>query len=488
MKSITEAAVQVKRPEKIVQFGEGGFLRAFVDWMVDILNEKAGFDGNVVIVQPIERGLCAELAAQNCLYTTVLRGVQGGKTVEDTRLIRSVSRCVNPYADFAGFLALAENPDLRFVVSNTTEAGIAYGEGDKAGDKPPRSFPAKVTAFLYHRYRHFAGDPARAPVFIPCELIEKNGGKLRELVFRCAAEWGLGAEFAAWLEHCDFCSSLVDRVVSGYPRDEAGRLWEKTGYRDDFLDAAEIFHLWVIETKRDYSRELPFDRAGLNVIWTDDMSFYRTRKVRILNGAHTSGVLAGFLAGLDTVGDCIADPLVNSFFRKAIFDEIIPSMDGDKDALIDYAGDVLERFANPYIRHLLLSISLNSVSKFKTRVLPSIKGFLEKTGKPPKLLSFSLAALIAFYKGKNLANGELTGTRTGENACSYPIKDDKDVLKTFEAIYGGAADEIVPAVLRKAEWWGEDLSALPGLEAAVGGALASIREKGMRAAVAEVVR
>ena len=495
MRKINETIKAVKRPEKVLQYGEGGFLRAFVDWMIDILNEKTGFNGSAVIVQPLERGMGDTLNAQDCLYTAILRGVQDGQTGEQIRAIRSVSRCINPYTPdgFSAYMQCAENPDLRFVVSNTTEAGIAYRGGEGLDDAPQRSFPGKVTAFLYRRFQCFKGDPAKALVFIPCELIDKNGDKLKAIVLRCAAEWNLGDGFVRWLEACDFCNSLVDRVVSGYPQEEAEALTKRLGYEDALLDAAELFHLWVIETRRDHTPELPFREAGLNVIWTQDMSFYRTRKVRILNGAHTASVPAAFLYGLETVEACTRDPLIASFMKKAIFEEIIPSIDGPNGgstaALEQYARDVLERFANPYIKHRLLSITLNSVSKFKTRVLPSITGFFQKRGELPPALTFSMAALIAFYEGADFEGGKLTGVKG-----AYPIMDDEPVLREFEALYRDHAAHtpenaraITHAALAQSGWWGEDLSALTGFEAAVAPSLAIIRTEGVKAAIGRIL-
>ncbi|SHO51144.1 tagaturonate reductase [Desulfopila aestuarii] len=490
MKAITDVQKPVKRPERILQFGEGNFLRAFSDWMIDITNEKTDFNGNVVLIQPIERGLAEMINNQHGLYTTVLRGVQDGKTVEELRLINSVSRCINPYSEYDEYLKCAENPDLRFILSNTTEAGIAWSATDKPDDQPQQSFPGKVTSFLAHRFRHFSGDTSKGLVFIPCELIDKNGDKLKEYVLRHAAAWNLDDDFIDWVNTaCDFCNSLVDRIVPGYPKEEAAGLTNKTGYIDNLLDAAEIFHLWVIETRKDYSKEFPLVAAGLNVIWTKDMSFYRTRKVRILNGAHTLTVPAAFLYGLDTVEECIKDELVYRFMKKGIYDEIIPSMDGDETELKTYASDVLERFANPYIKHLLLSITLNSVSKFKTRDLPSLIAFIGKTGKVPPALAFSLAALIAFYQGTEIVNGELEGVRNGK---PYAIKDDLAVLQRFAALYreGGEADErarkITKAVLSDSSWWGEDLTSYAGLEDQVSLGLEMIWSEGMKAALEKV--
>ena len=483
MKSIMETQKPVTRSEKIVQFGEGNFLRAFVDWLVDITNEKTGFNGNVVLVQPLGQGMGDMINEQKGLYTTVLRGVQEGKTVEELRTINSVSRCINPYGDYETYIKLSESPDIRFIISNTTEAGIAWRDGEILDEKPQASFPGKVTAFLYHRFKHFSGATDKGLVFIPCELIDKNGDKLKEYVLRHIEEWKLGKDFTNWvLTACDFCNSLVDRIVPGYPKEEAERLCEKAGYKDNLLDAAEIFHLWVIETKRDYRKELPFTEAGLNVIWTDDMSFYRTRKVRILNGAHTMTVPAAFLYGLETVEECIKDPLVIKFMKKGIFEEIIPSMDGNKAELEKYALDVLERFANPYIRHLLISITLNSVSKFKTRDLPSIIGYIQKQGKVPPALSCSLAALIAFYEGTEITDGALKGNR---KIGAYQIKDDVAVLERFASLYrdhGKDSAFIVHSVLTDASWWGEDLTAYAGLESAVLTHFNTIRNDGAKAA------
>ncbi|MFA6845382.1 MAG: tagaturonate reductase, partial [Sphaerochaetaceae bacterium] len=366
MKSIIDVKKPVDRPVRVMQYGEGNFLRAFVDWQFDNLNEKTDFNGNIVLIQPLDRGMGDMINEQQGLYTTVLRGVQNGKPVVEYRAINSVKKCLNPYnpTQYEEYMALAESDTLRFVISNTTEAGISYHEGDKLEDKPQVSYPAKVCAFLYHRFQAFKGDMSKGLIFIPCELIEKNGDNLKKIVELYATEWNLDKDFKNWLENaCDFCNSLVDRIVPGYPKLEADKICEELGYKDNLLDSAEIFHLWVIEChKNTHEDELPFTKAGLNVVWTDDMSFYRTRKVRILNGAHTMFVPAAFQYGLDTVRDSIEDPIMIKFIKKGLFEEIIPSMDGDKDMLVKYAGDVLERFDNPYIRHLLLSITLNSTS------------------------------------------------------------------------------------------------------------------------------
>ncbi len=495
MKPIHTVYTPVQRPERILQFGEGNFLRAFVDWMVDILNEQGDFNGNVVAVQPIAQGMGELINSQNGLYTTALRGVQGGKSVEEMRTITSLSRVLNPYAahDWAAYLQVIESPLLRFVVSNTTEAGIAYVSEDFHADSVQRSFPAKVCALLHHRYTHFRGDASKGLVFIPCELIDKNGEMLKSIVLRHSDEWGLEEGFKRWVEEaCDFLNSLVDRIVPGYPKDEAEAFGQRLGYEDKVLVSAEIFHLWVIEyQRRSYEDELPFASAGLNVNWTDDMSFYRTRKVRILNGAHTMSVLAAYQAGHQTVQECIADKdLLYPFMHNGIFDEIITSMDGSKEELSSYAADVLERFANPYNPHQLLSISLNSVSKFKTRNLPSLLGYVEKKKSLPKRLVFALAALIAFYEGTQFDGSALRGSRGGQ---AYLIQDSADILAVFQRLYqqGGTATQkarrLAGAVLSTTTWWGVDLTKVEGLEAMVEEYLTKIWTVGMAAALKEVV-
>ncbi len=494
MQSITETIVKKERPVKAIQFGEGNFLRAFIDYQIDILNEKAGFNGDVIMVQPLERGMGDMINAQNGLYTTVLRGIENGKEVENFRKITCVRGCLNPYTQFDEYMAQAENPDLRFVFSNTTEAGIAYDPEAKLEDRPQKSFPGKVTAFLYKRFKTFGGDNGKGLIFIPCELIDKNGATLRKYVLQHARDWKLEESFTSWIENaCSFCNSLVDRIVPGYPRAEADKIQEKLGYSDNLLDAAESFLFWAIEyPDRSHEDELPTSKAGLNVVWTDDMTFYRTRKVRILNGAHTMSVLAAYQTGLDTVEQCMHSELISTFMHKGLFDEIIPSMDGDKALLTSYAGDVLERFKNPYIVHLLLSISLNSTSKFKTRDLPSLLGYIEKYNRLPKILTFSLAALISFYEGTEREADALKGNRNGE---TYLIKDNPEVLDKFQALYSAdyadnkdKAGKIAHEILGLTSWWGLDLTTIDGFEKAVADNLQMIWNEGMTKAIETVLR
>lgn len=375
------------RKEKVIQFGEGGFLRGFADWMLQIINEKTDFGGSVVVVQPIEKGMCDALSAQNCEYTHICRGAEG----VETKKIDVISRCIKPYENFDEYLKLAENPDFRFVISNTTEAGIAFDKNDACDMRPPRSFPAKLTLLLKKRFDL----GLKGFIFLPCELIDKNGARLKETVLQYASLWSLGEGFIKWVEAENiFCNTLVDRINTGYPSGEENPLMKN----DKMLNTSEYFHLWVIEGPKSLLCELPFDKAGLNVIVTDNMEMYRTRKVRILNGAHTSMVCKGLLEGFDTVKSCMDDKNMRCFIEGCIFEEIIPSLDYPKAEMEDYAVSVLKRFENPYINHYLSSISLNSVSKFKVRVLPSVLSYKEKFGKLPERLTLALFNLIKFYK------------------------------------------------------------------------------------------
>ena len=416
----------MKAKERIIQFGEGGFLRGFVDYFFQKLNDKGLFEGSVVVVQPIKTGMCDMLTAQNCEYNLFLRGVDNGKVVDEHTHIDVISRCINPYKDYEEYLSLAKNPDSRFIVSNTTEAGIVYEDDNKLSDAPANSFPAKLTALLYERFK--AGLPGF--IILSCELIDHNGEELLKCCKKYALKWELGEDFGLWLERENsFCSTLVDRIVTGFPRDEHKALEERIGQSDNMMDTAEIFHLWVIQGN--HEDELPLQKAGFNVVWTDNVDPYKKRKVRILNGAHTSMVLAARLYGLETVGECMKDERVSSLLRKSVFEEIIPTI-GDTEDNRKFGEAVFERFANPFIKHQLLSIALNSVSKFRARVLPTILEYKAKNGQYPKILSFSFAALIAFYK-------------TDE------ANDSKEVVKFMK-------NASVADILKREDYWGEDLS------------------------------
>ncbi|MCL2051144.1 MAG: tagaturonate reductase [Lachnospiraceae bacterium] len=388
-----------KRPEKVLQFGEGAFLRAFADYIFDVLIEKELFDGSITVVQPLPEGTLPFLALQDGLYTLLVKGLNNGGEINEKRIISCIQNYINPYEDYESYLNCARNPVLRYIISNTTEAGIRYEEGNFLSQKPPQSFPGKITAFLYERYKHFNGDIAKGLVFLPCELIENNGMNLRKIILLYADEWGLDKAFGDWVVKANtFCDTLVDRITTGFPANEAQEIYTELGYHDKLLDISEPFYFWAIEGPAWLKDELRFHEAGLNVIITDDISQYKTRKVRLLNGAHTASVPAALLCGLSTVGEMMADEDLNKYLHKALFEELIPSFPIPTDELKDFASAVLDRFANPYVRHELKSIMLNSVSKFEVRVLPAIYDYYFKFSSLPKLLTFSLAALITYYQ------------------------------------------------------------------------------------------
>ncbi len=408
------------RKLKVIQFGEGGFLRGFVDWMLQIVNEKTDFNGGVTVVQPIKNGLCDVLTEQSCVYTHLCRGIEG----VDIKKIDVIANCVKPYDDFDSYIKLAENKDYRFIVSNTTEAGIVFDDTNKITDRPANTFPAKLTQLLARRFELGLD----GFVFLPCELIDKNGEKLKECILRYADLWSLGNDFKAWIEKENiFCNTLVDRINTGYPKDEK----IDVGYNDKMLNTSEYFHLWVISGYDKLFCELPFDKCGLNVIVTSELERYRTRKVRILNGSHTSMIPYALLCGVETVGECLKNETISAHLKKCQ-EEIVASLDMDKNEANEYANAVMERFANPYIKHLCQSIALNSVSKFKVRVLPSILEYERKFGVAPSQLLFSLAKLIEFYK---------KGTPNDSEEVTLKLKN-------------GTVREILGDI----SLWGEDLS------------------------------
>lgn len=374
--------------ETVIQFGEGNFLRGFFDYFLDVMNKKGLYDGRAVVIQPREGGKCEKLNAQGCKYNLYLRGIENGETLNEHCLVESISRGIDPYKNYEEYMALADNPDLRFVVSNTTEAGIAFDDSCDFGDKPCKSFPGKLTQLLFERYRK----GLKGFVFLPCELIDNNGDELKKCILKYAELWRLSDGFIKWIsEENTFCNTLVDRIVTGYPNDGT----QEKHPEDKFLDTAEIFHLWVIEG--DFEKELPLKKAGFNVIWTDDAKPYKKIKVRILNGAHTSLVAGAILSGLETVGEAMSDDTASAFLNKAMNGEILPVIGKNEDS-VKFASDVLDRFRNPFIHHKWRSIALNSVSKFSVRVLPTILEYKELFGSYPKCLSMSMAYLIYFYK------------------------------------------------------------------------------------------
>ena len=463
--------------ERILQFGEGNFLRAFANWMIHEMNHHANFDAGTVVVQPIANGLIKTLNDQDGLYTLYINGIKNGEVLSERKVIDCIKRGINPYEDYDAYLANAENPNLRFVISNTTEAGISYNPEDKLDDAPQASFPGKLTALLYKRFHFFNGASEKGLIVIPCELIDRNGDNLKKIVLQYAIDWNLGKDFISWINNYNiFCNTLVDRIVPGYPRDKMDTITKELGYIDNLVVEGEQFHLWVIEAPDSVKNEIPAKTCGLNIVFTNNMEPYRTRKVRILNGAHTSLVPVSYLYGIDKVRESLEDEVVGKFIQDAIFEEICPTLDLPEQELIQFSNAVLERFRNPYLEHDLISISLNSISKYKTRVLPSVLEYIKRENALPKRLLFSLAALIAFYRGDR-------------NGVNIPIKDDQSVLDFFAAQWVAFdVNDIAKATLQNIDFWGQDLTQFNGLLEEVTTSLNAITKHGMKEALNDFMK
>lgn len=479
MENLNRRTVQAQsRPDKIIQFGEGNFLRAFVDWIIWNTNKATDFNAGVVVVQPIEKGMVDVLNSQDGLYHVNLQGIDNGKPVDSIEMIDVINRGINPYRDFDDYIALAENPDIRFVISNTTEAGIAYDPSCRLEDRPASSYPGKLVQLLYHRYEFFKGDVSKGLIIFPCELIFLNGKELKKCIYQYIDLWNLGEGFKAWFEQaCGVYCTLVDRIVPGYPRDTIGQILGRIGIEDKMVVKAEIFHLWVIEAPEEIAEEFPAPKAGLNVLFVPSEAPYHARKVTLLNGPHTVLSPVGYLSGLDTVRECVEDELIGKFVRKVMFGELLETLDLPKAELEQFADAVLERFVNPYVKHFVTSIMLNSFPKYKTRDLPGLKTYLERKGSLPEGLVLGLAAIITYYKGGK--RGDVEIVPNDDAAIMALLKDlwaSGDCAKVAEGVL--AASDLI---------WGEDLNLIPGLTAAVTEKLELIAAKGMRAAVESII-
>lgn len=467
-------------PEKILQFGEGNFLRAFVDWQVQVLNEKTDFNGSIVVVQPKGFEMIEKLKRQDGLFTLYLQGIKDGCHVNEQMVIDSINRGINLFTEYQAYIELAAKEELRFIISNTTEAGIAYDPNDKLNDQPQNSFPGKLTAFLFHRFQAFSGDPKRGCIIIPCELIENNGVLLKVLVLKYAQNWNLGSGFINWIDQANtFCSSLVDRIVPGFPSDTFGEKTDMLGYQDELMVVGEQYHLWVIEGPEWIKHELPFSGTGLNTMIVKDLTPFRTRKVRILNGAHTAMTPIAYLSGLETVEDAVSDKEVGSFIRELIREEIIPTLKGNSADLENYAEEILTRFANPFIRHYLMSISLNSISKFITRNLPTLIDYIKKTNVLPTRMVFALSCLIYFYRGK----------RGDENIS---LQDRTETLEFFQSTWEMYENKkinlnlLAERVLCETKIWEMNLNTISNLTDTVAIHLRLIEQLGVRNALIEL--
>lgn len=460
--------LEIKLPIKIVQFGEGNFLRAFIGYAFQELNKTVDFNAGIAVVQPIESGLVNMLNNQDGLYTLFMKGVKKGQEIQDVELISNIVKGVNPYANFNDYLNLAKEESLEFIISNTTEAGISYLSTDTPEMQPPTSFPAKLTVFLYKRFNHFNGDKSKGLTIIPCELINYNANTLKEIILKYIEDWNLGNDFKTWLlENSTFHNTLVDRIVPGYPKDDIEAYNSQLHYKDNLIVAAEAFLLWVIEGENNLKIKLPFHKTNLDVKIVANMQPYRTRKVRILNGAHTAMVPFSLLYGNKTVKQSVDNDFTGEFINKAVFNEIIDTLDMDKDELNNFADEVFDRFRNPFIIHNLSSIALNSIAKFKVRVLPSLLAYEKKHKKVPTNLTFALACLIRFYKG--IWKG-----------VTLPVNDSKEIVEIFSKIWEtNNFSEVAKNVLGGEIFWGENLNKVDNLTKAVALALKEIETNGI---------
>lgn len=470
----SRTAHKVIRPERVIQFGEGNFLRAFVDWIISQINERTDFNGSVVVVQPIEKGLVDMLNSQDGLYHVNLQGMEKGQTVNSYRLIDVVSRAINPYRDFDDYEKLAELPDVRFVVSNTTEAGIAFDASCRLSDRPASSYPGKLTQLLYHRFRYFNGDPHKGLIIMPCELIFQNGHVLKKTIEQYIDLWNLGDEFRTWFETaCRVYATLVDRIVPGFPKKEIDEIQRKLQYQDRMVVQGEAFHLWVIEAPEELEQEFPAGKAGLNVLFVPSEAPYHARKVTLLNGPHTVLAPVAFLSGIDIVRDACQHPVVGAYVRRVMFDELMETLDLPKPELMQFAEDVLERFNNPFVDHQVTSIMLNSFSKFATRDLPGLKVYLQRKGRLPEGIVMGLAAILTYYKGGVRADG-----------VAYSPNDLPEIISFMQELWAAGDIRKLAEKVLAADWiWHENLNEIPQLTDRLVYYLQAIRQDGILSVV-----
>lgn len=478
MKELNRKTANAKQyPERIIQFGEGNFLRAFVDWIVWNMNEKADFNASVVVVQPIAQGMVDMLNKQDCLYHVNLQGLDQGVAVDSLTMIDVISRALNPYTENEAFMKLAEQPEMRFIISNTTEAGIAFDPSCKLTDVPASSYPGKLTQLLYHRFKTFHGDKTKGFIIFPCELIFLNGHKLKETIFQYIELWNLEEAFKTWFEEaCGVYATLVDRIVPGFPRKDILTIQEKLQYNDNLVVQAEIFHLWVIEAPKEVAEEFPADKAGLNVLFVPSEEPYHERKVTLLNGPHTVLSPVAYLSGLNIVREACQHEVIGKYIDKVMFGELLETLNLPKDELIQFGKDVLERFNNPFVDHQVTSIMLNSFPKYQTRDLPGLKTYFDRKGVLPSGLVLGLAAIITYYKGGKRGDDEIK------------ILDDVKITTLLTDLWAtGCTKRVAEAVLNAEFIWGENLNLIPGLTEKIVYYLNSIQEKGMIHVVKEVV-
>lgn len=464
-------------PVKILQFGEGNFLRAFVDWMIQKANDAGKMNHGVAIVQPIAGGEFVRdlFQQQSNMYHVYLEGIKDKQPVKEVSLVKCITTVNNPYADYQAYEKLIVNDALEMIISNTTEAGIRYEEGDDIFATPPASFPAKITALLYKRFQHFAGDTTKGLSIICCELIEDNGSTLRKYVLQHAAANQLGADFEQWVNSCcHFYDTLVDRIVPGYPKETINEIKAEIGFDDNLVVKGEYFHVWAIGGDASIKQKLPLDEAGLNVLFMDDIRDFRAKKVRILNGAHTAMVPVALQLGCETVMDAFNTPEVEQYINQLVATEVLPAIDEDPEELKKFAAKILERFYNPFLKHYLKDISLNSLSKWETRDFPTVKDNYTKLNSKAPLTTFSFAALLVLY--------------SGHSSVAFTPNDTPEFVAFIQSAFD--ANNIsgwVEAVVTNKKIWKEDFTVSPYFTEEVSAAVNSILSNGMKAAVTALI-
>lgn len=461
----------VKRPIKIMQFGEGNFLRAFVEWILQDLNDKGAINSNVVVVQPMPFGRVDELRKQDGLYTVCLEGLIDGQKVKTRQIIDVLGDFINSFTQYEEFLKYGESEDLQVIISNTTEAGIAFDETDTDHSVCPKSFPGKLLALLHRRYVHFNGAMDKGLAIVPCELIDNNGTELKKILIKLANLCYNDEKFTAWVENANhYTDTLVDRIVPGFPRDTVQEIYEETGFTDNNVVKAEAFHLWVLKEEEVVHKLLPADKTGLNVLFVPDIKPYKERKVKLLNGAHTGMVPIAYMCGIDTVRESVTDVDVRKFVQNLMYETISPTVKLSAEECKKFADSVLERFENPYIRHELMSIALNSTTKFRTRLLGTYADYVNKFGKVPTDILFSFAAMTVFYKGKR-----------GEEEIK--LSDNPEFLEFWQEVWkNGDYTQVAKSALSREDIWQEKLATEENV-AFVANAIKEMCELGMRKAL-----
>lgn len=472
----TASSPKAPSPTRFMLFGGGNFIRAFAAWMIELLNEKTTFEGGMLIVKPTPGRDYTELREQDGLYHVVLNGQEKGHLVDEAQLISGISAILHVYDQWEAFLQTAQQRELKYIISNTTESGIAYEATDQPTDTPPSSFPAKICLWLFARFQHFQGDSQAGAVFLPCELTANNGADLRWCILKYAEHWQLPEQFIRWVQtHCLFCNTLVDRIVTGYPIQDEAKYQEKVGFQDKLLTVGEPYHSWVIEAPAQLGTALPFQDIGLNVKWVNDLSKYREQKVKILNGAHTSMVPTGFLAGLTSVKETIDHPQLGTFIHQLLEEEVWPSLAFDRSELAEFTTKTMDRFRNPFLFHRLLDIALNSISKFRARLLPSLLDFYAQKGFCPPRISFALSALLIMYRGH------------WQNE-PVPLRDAPEVLSFCQTLWKATAnhEEVVIKFLQNEAFWGQDLNKIDGLAGLMTTYVQAILNDGLLASLTQI--